>query len=210
MYAFLPREAVTRFLMSCSDCQKRMHLQYNTGSSSSVLPVSQSSPLPPTYQTSKAARAVNNNNSTRVSSHISNNNNSCNSSLGSPDEDDEQYGLVVDAGDDDEDQEGVLLVDDRSLNNKSINHSKSLSSSKACKKNGTSVKCTSRKSVTNHITLKQPASLKRKTNGTVSAKNVKRQRQSSYHQIQSECLPLYFTILLSKDFYVPRYSFFSS
>lgn len=27
MFAFLPREAVTRFLMSCSDCQKRMHLQ---------------------------------------------------------------------------------------------------------------------------------------------------------------------------------------
>ncbi|KAK3786935.1 hypothetical protein RRG08_037400 [Elysia crispata] len=25
-YSFLPREAVTRFLMSCSDCQKRMHL----------------------------------------------------------------------------------------------------------------------------------------------------------------------------------------
>lgn len=25
-YAFLPREAVTKFLMSCSDCQKRMHL----------------------------------------------------------------------------------------------------------------------------------------------------------------------------------------
>ena len=25
-YAFLPREAVTRFLMSCTDCQKRMHL----------------------------------------------------------------------------------------------------------------------------------------------------------------------------------------
>jgi len=25
-YAFLPREAVTRFLMSCADCQKRMHL----------------------------------------------------------------------------------------------------------------------------------------------------------------------------------------
>lgn len=32
MYAFLPREAVTRFLMSCSDCQKRMHLQYNNSS----------------------------------------------------------------------------------------------------------------------------------------------------------------------------------
>lgn len=29
MYAFLPREAVTRFLMSCKDCQKRMHLQMN-------------------------------------------------------------------------------------------------------------------------------------------------------------------------------------
>ena len=27
MFAFLPREAVTRFLMSCSDCQKRMHFQ---------------------------------------------------------------------------------------------------------------------------------------------------------------------------------------
>lgn len=24
-YAFLPREAVTRFLMSCTECQKRMH-----------------------------------------------------------------------------------------------------------------------------------------------------------------------------------------
>lgn len=34
MYAFLPREAVTRFLMSCSDCQKRMHLQYNNGNNS--------------------------------------------------------------------------------------------------------------------------------------------------------------------------------
>uniref|UniRef100_A0A3B3HIW9 Nucleolar protein 4-like b n=1 Tax=Oryzias latipes TaxID=8090 RepID=A0A3B3HIW9_ORYLA len=26
MYAFLPREAVTRFLMTCGECQKRMHL----------------------------------------------------------------------------------------------------------------------------------------------------------------------------------------
>lgn len=34
MYAFLPREAVTRFLMSCSDCQKRMHLQYNNNGTS--------------------------------------------------------------------------------------------------------------------------------------------------------------------------------
>src|SRR5688572_8855537 len=29
-YAFLPREAVTKFLMSCSDCQKRMHLTMDT------------------------------------------------------------------------------------------------------------------------------------------------------------------------------------
>ncbi|XP_071499519.1 nucleolar protein 4-like [Diadema antillarum] len=28
-YAFLPREAVTRFLMSCSECQKRMHLTFD-------------------------------------------------------------------------------------------------------------------------------------------------------------------------------------
>ena len=28
-YSFLPREAVTRFLMACSDCQKRMHLSMN-------------------------------------------------------------------------------------------------------------------------------------------------------------------------------------
>uniref|UniRef100_A0A8C6SBQ0 Nucleolar protein 4 n=1 Tax=Neogobius melanostomus TaxID=47308 RepID=A0A8C6SBQ0_9GOBI len=25
-YAFLPREAVTRFLMSCAECQKRLHI----------------------------------------------------------------------------------------------------------------------------------------------------------------------------------------
>ncbi|OCT74709.1 hypothetical protein XELAEV_18033696mg [Xenopus laevis] len=30
-YAFLPREAVTRFLMSCSECQKRMHLNPDGG-----------------------------------------------------------------------------------------------------------------------------------------------------------------------------------
>ncbi|XP_035284580.1 nucleolar protein 4-like isoform X1 [Anguilla anguilla] len=30
-YAFLPREAVTRFLMSCSECQKRMHLSQEGG-----------------------------------------------------------------------------------------------------------------------------------------------------------------------------------
>ncbi|XP_061111939.1 nucleolar protein 4-like [Conger conger] len=30
-YAFLPREAVTRFLMNCSECQKRMHLSQDGG-----------------------------------------------------------------------------------------------------------------------------------------------------------------------------------
>ncbi|XP_032897212.1 nucleolar protein 4-like isoform X3 [Amblyraja radiata] len=29
-YAFLPREAVTRFLMSCTECQKRMHINPNS------------------------------------------------------------------------------------------------------------------------------------------------------------------------------------
>ena len=33
-YSFLPREAVTRFLMSCSDCQKRMHLTMETNNNS--------------------------------------------------------------------------------------------------------------------------------------------------------------------------------
>lgn len=33
-YAFLPREAVTKFLMSCSDCQKRMHLTMDSAYSS--------------------------------------------------------------------------------------------------------------------------------------------------------------------------------
>lgn len=47
MYAFLPREAVTRFLMSCKDCQKRMHLQIGSfsklsSSTSKSLPASSS------------------------------------------------------------------------------------------------------------------------------------------------------------------------
>ncbi|XP_054924667.1 nucleolar protein 4-like isoform X3 [Dermacentor andersoni] len=37
LYAFLPREAVTHFLMSCSDCQKRMHL--TNGALSAIAPV---------------------------------------------------------------------------------------------------------------------------------------------------------------------------
>jgi len=39
-YAFLPREAVTKFLMSCADCQKRMHLTMdNYGAVQARLPV---------------------------------------------------------------------------------------------------------------------------------------------------------------------------
>ncbi|XP_054153938.1 nucleolar protein 4-like [Oppia nitens] len=43
MYAFLPREAVTRFLMSCSDCQKRMHLQSTNGSTNGMTAQSKTS-----------------------------------------------------------------------------------------------------------------------------------------------------------------------
>jgi len=39
-YAFLPREAVTKFLMSCADCQKRMHLTMdNYGTVQARMPV---------------------------------------------------------------------------------------------------------------------------------------------------------------------------
>lgn len=44
MYAFLPREAVTRFLMSCSDCQKRMHLQGISSNENHLSASSSSSP----------------------------------------------------------------------------------------------------------------------------------------------------------------------
>ncbi|RWS25895.1 Nucleolar protein 4-like protein, partial [Leptotrombidium deliense] len=43
MYAFLPREAVTRFLMSCSDCQKRMHLSSPCNGRPSVNSINSSS-----------------------------------------------------------------------------------------------------------------------------------------------------------------------
>ena len=36
MYAFLPREAVTKFLMSCEDCQKRMHFSNGQKSFSEI------------------------------------------------------------------------------------------------------------------------------------------------------------------------------
>ena len=170
MFAFLPREAVTRFLMSCSDCQKRMHLQYNPASSSNIFPPSQSSPLPRTYQ-SKLSKVTNNrSNSTRISNSI---NNRCNSSVSSfsPDDDDGQSGgLIVDTNDDDDDdQEGVLLVDDRS-NGELYNYTS----------NGTNINGnkSATKSPTNHIS-KEGTSLKRKRNGTSTAKNSKKPRKSS-------------------------------
>ncbi|XP_013413219.1 nucleolar protein 4 isoform X2 [Lingula anatina] len=52
-YAFLPREAVTHFLMACSDCQKRMHLgesNNNNNTLTSDLPVIDFSlPITTTY-----------------------------------------------------------------------------------------------------------------------------------------------------------------
>uniref|UniRef100_A0A8B9FZY9 Nucleolar protein 4 n=1 Tax=Amazona collaria TaxID=241587 RepID=A0A8B9FZY9_9PSIT len=50
-YAFLPREAVTRFLMSCSECQKRMHLNPD-GQIIKVVLVSNNNGKPPTLVTS--------------------------------------------------------------------------------------------------------------------------------------------------------------
>lgn len=48
-YAFLPREAVTRFLMSCGECQKRMHINPSTaefkGNASHAQPDPQDGPL---------------------------------------------------------------------------------------------------------------------------------------------------------------------
>ncbi|ESO94451.1 hypothetical protein LOTGIDRAFT_161141 [Lottia gigantea] len=53
-YSFLPREAVTRFLMSCSDCQKRMHLSMENNNNSKTAvqqiedsPVLKTHSLPP-------------------------------------------------------------------------------------------------------------------------------------------------------------------
>ena len=37
-YAFLPREAVTRYLMSCTDCQKRMYLSLDVDRKPSMRP----------------------------------------------------------------------------------------------------------------------------------------------------------------------------
>ncbi|XP_041655756.1 nucleolar protein 4-like [Cheilinus undulatus] len=69
-YAFLPREAVTRFLMSCGECQKRMHIsttgqdcKENDRPSSLVLEViDYNMPLTTTYMKQMKLQCMNNNN----------------------------------------------------------------------------------------------------------------------------------------------------
>lgn len=179
MYAFLPREAVTRFLMSCSDCQKRMHLQYNSSPTSSCtgLPPSQASPLPPTYLSSKTISSkkiiTNRSKPIRATNHISDINNP---KLAS-NEEDEEYDLIIEAGDDenedDEDKEGVLLVDDRS-DETGVYERPSVA--RGSKKNGSKSKA--HKSVPNHITANGVTPLKRGNMGLQKVvKNVKRQKQ---------------------------------
>ncbi|XP_044066126.1 nucleolar protein 4-like isoform X4 [Siniperca chuatsi] len=68
-YAFLPREAVTRFLMSCGECQKRMHIsttgqdcKENDRPSSLVLEViDYNMPLTTTYMKQMKLQCMNNN-----------------------------------------------------------------------------------------------------------------------------------------------------
>ncbi|KAM6982103.1 LOW QUALITY PROTEIN: nucleolar protein 4-like [Tautogolabrus adspersus] len=69
-YAFLPREAVTRFLMSCGECQKRMHIsttgqdcKENDRPSSLVLEViDYNMPLTTTYMKQMKLQCMSNNN----------------------------------------------------------------------------------------------------------------------------------------------------
>ncbi|GAB6029782.1 hypothetical protein CHUAL_005495 [Chamberlinius hualienensis] len=81
MYAFLPREAVTKFLMQCSDCQKRMH---PGASSSSTFPNSSATKtqLPSTSSSSAASNTkstsaceLNSSHSTNLHEGLSNNSN---------------------------------------------------------------------------------------------------------------------------------------
>uniref|UniRef100_A0A8C2ZNX3 Nucleolar protein 4-like b n=1 Tax=Cyclopterus lumpus TaxID=8103 RepID=A0A8C2ZNX3_CYCLU len=68
-YAFLPREAVTRFLMSCGECQKRMHIsttgqdyKENDRPSSLVLEViDYNMPLTTTYMKHMKLQCMSNN-----------------------------------------------------------------------------------------------------------------------------------------------------
>ncbi|XP_026223596.1 nucleolar protein 4-like isoform X2 [Anabas testudineus] len=68
-YAFLPREAVTRFLMSCGECQKRMHISttgqdYKENDRPSSLAsevIDYNMPLTTTYMKQMKLRCMNNN-----------------------------------------------------------------------------------------------------------------------------------------------------
>ncbi|XP_067226973.1 nucleolar protein 4-like b isoform X1 [Chanodichthys erythropterus] len=69
-YAFLPREAVTRFLMSCGECQKRMHIspsgaefkENNQPTSLAADLIDYNMPLTTTYLKQKKLQCMNNNN----------------------------------------------------------------------------------------------------------------------------------------------------
>ncbi|XP_052451087.1 nucleolar protein 4-like isoform X2 [Carassius gibelio] len=68
-YAFLPREAVTRFLMSCGECQKRMHIspsgaefkENNQPTSLAADLIDFNMPLTTTYLKQKKLQCMNNN-----------------------------------------------------------------------------------------------------------------------------------------------------
>ncbi|XP_026055323.1 nucleolar protein 4-like isoform X1 [Carassius auratus] len=68
-YAFLPREAVTRFLMSCGECQKRMHIspsgaefkENNQPTSLAAELIDFNMPLTTTYLKQKKLQCMNNN-----------------------------------------------------------------------------------------------------------------------------------------------------
>ncbi|KAL7860053.1 hypothetical protein SRHO_G00152000 [Serrasalmus rhombeus] len=72
-YAFLPREAVTRFLMSCGECQKRMHISPSgteckeNDQPASLVPdvIDYNMPLTTTYLKQMKLKCMNNNEQVR-------------------------------------------------------------------------------------------------------------------------------------------------
>ncbi|XDV45763.1 hypothetical protein PO909_013796 [Leuciscus waleckii] len=77
-YAFLPREAVTRFLMSCGECQKRMHIspsgaefkENNQPTSLAADLIDYNMPLTTTYLKQKKLQCMNNNEQVKQSSLV--------------------------------------------------------------------------------------------------------------------------------------------
>uniref|UniRef100_A0A224YPH1 PNUTS protein n=1 Tax=Rhipicephalus zambeziensis TaxID=60191 RepID=A0A224YPH1_9ACAR len=96
LYAFLPREAVTHFLMSCSDCQKRMHLTngalsaivtaaaaqgsaasspaHNSGGATAAATTPSAAAAPPPTTTETASSGYHSNDAANTNNH---NNDSC-------------------------------------------------------------------------------------------------------------------------------------